>query len=58
MRVFLLMAIVLLVAGCKPSTPPENPLAAQRKIMKDTSQLGDQMQQQADQRLKSLDESK
>lgn len=52
------MAIVLLVAGCKPSTPPENPLATQRKIMKDASQLGDQMQQQADQRLKSLDESK
>lgn len=58
MRTLLLITIVLFLAACKPAAPPENPLAAQRKVMKDASQLGDQMQQQADQRLKSLDESK
>ena len=55
---FLSMTMVLLATGCKPAAPPENPLAAQRKVMKDAGQLGDQMQQQADQRLKSLDASK
>ena len=52
------MSIVLGMAACKPAAPPENPLAAQRKVMKQASELGAQMQQQSDQQLKSLDESK
>ena len=45
-------------APVKPAAPPENPLAAQRKVMKQASELGDQMQQQSDQRLKSVDDTK
>lgn len=52
------MTFLTCVAGCKPAAPPENPLAAQRKVMKQASELGDQMQQQSDQRLKSVDDTK
>lgn len=54
----LTLMLVVVIAGCKPATPPENPLAAQRKVMKQASELGEQLQQQSDQRLKSLDETK
>lgn len=57
MSVFVLM-IVTCIAGCKPAAPPENSLAAQRNAIKQVSEVGMQMQQQADQRLKSVDESK
>ncbi len=57
-RRFSALIFVASIAGCKPAAPPENPLAAQRKVMKQASELGEQMQQQSDQRLKSLDESK
>ncbi len=52
------VAAIASAAGCKPAAPPEKPLAAQRKVMKQASELGEQLQQQSDQRLKSLDETK
>jgi hypothetical protein len=54
----LAMTLAACTMGCKPAAPPENPLAAQRKVMKQASDLGDQLQQQSDQRLKSLDDTK
>lgn len=57
-RWFFAVTVLACTAGCKPATPPENPLAAQRKVIKQAGELGEQMQLQSDQRLKSLDESK
>lgn len=57
-RAILAISIVIGMSACKPAASPENPLAAQRKVMKQAGELGEQLQQQSDQRLKSLDASK
>ncbi len=57
-RIVLMGWLVLCAAGCKPAAPPENPLAAQRKAMQRASDTEAVLQQQSEQRMKSIDETK
>ena len=58
MRILLTVLFVLGMAGCKPAAPPENPLAAQRKAMTQASDTERLLQQQSEQRMKSIDDTK
>jgi hypothetical protein len=57
-RILQTVWIVFCVAGCKPTAPPENPLAAQRKAMTQAADTERVLQQQSEQRMKSIDETK
>ena len=50
-------AAMLVLAGCKPAEPPPNLLKSQRETLDKAKALEGQMQQQVQDRMKSVDEN-
>ncbi|WP_326940241.1 hypothetical protein [Actimicrobium sp. GrIS 1.19] len=56
MRHLIALGLAGSLLGCRPATPPADPLATQRAALEKARGVEGQLQQQTQQRMKSVDE--